>query len=60
MAFDSAVGVSNGTFSFINMIFAKNSSDGVGRAWHIKIVSNGRNDILTLCLVILQDIELAI
>jgi hypothetical protein len=34
MAFDSAGGVSNGTSSFINMIFAKNSADGIGRAWH--------------------------
>ncbi len=32
MAFDSAGGFSDGTSSFINMIFAKNSSDGVGSA----------------------------
>ena len=27
--------VSNGTSSFISMIFANNSADGVGRAWHL-------------------------
>ena len=34
MAFDSAGGVSNGTSSFINMIFAKNNADGGCRVWH--------------------------